>query len=316
MKNKSSLACEQAQPKKYVRCPLKTALLYIKGKCGNTYIKERLGKGLHQVVIMPDAACELEVMTSYGRRSSINKAEQKFCGYGHFLKNERGHILIIVKHFIEIQVMNHKTGSVLDQGAPSNRDTGLEYFEQCRDVFLRTEASYNTDAFGKEIDPFLNSCGPSELVLIGHTLPDHGLHYSEFDITGGPASEVPSYPVCSFVCDPIQKRMLGCIGKDYSEAEIIILSRTELPVDEYYRDDRLTPPADEIVNLTKKCLRSSDYSGRIRLRDRIDGKGELKIKLVIPKEEETKRDNKESQRILALFSKENFTLQKKIRLFR
>ncbi len=315
MRSKPSLPDEQGAPKKLVRCPFKTALHFIKDKCGNTFIQNRFGKGYNQVIILPDAALELMVMTSYGRRSSTNRFEQKFCGYGHFLRNEHGHILIIVKHFIEIQTFNGNTDRKTSRNT-SQKNPGMEYFDYCREEFLKTEVAYNTDAYGKEIDPFLSYCGPSELVLMGHTLPDHGVYYSEHDITGGSESTVPSYPVCSFVCDPIQKRMISCIGESYDEAEIIVLSRAEPHGDEYSDDDRLIPPTDEIVRLANRCLHNDGYSGSIRLRERIDGRADLSIDLVIPKPEENTRECKNSRKILAHFSKTNFNLRKKSSIIR
>ena len=77
--------------------------------------------------------------------------------------------------------------------------------------------------------------------------------------------------------------MLGSIGKDFAEAEIIVFSRGTAPREDIREDKRLIPPTDEIVRLTSQCIRTHGYAGDIRLRTRIDGRGCLKIKLVIPK---------------------------------
>ena len=97
------------------------------------------------------------------------------------------------------------------------------------------------------------------------------------------AARAASSPVCIFVCDPIRKKMLGSIGKDFAEAEIIVFSRGTAPQEDLSEDKRLIPPTDEIVRLASQCLRTRGYAGDIRLHTRIDGKGCLKIKLVIPK---------------------------------
>ena len=148
---------------------------------------------------------------------------------------------------------------------------------------MRTEDKFNTDAFGYQVDPFLKICGPSEYVLEGHTHPDLGVFYSQTDKVSGAARAALS-PVCIFVCDPIQKKMLGSIGKDFEDAEVIVFSRGTAPQEDSNEDERLIPPTNEIVRLTSQCLRTRGYAGDIRLRTRIDGRGCLKIKLVIPKE--------------------------------
>ena len=116
----------------------------------------------------------------------------------------------------------------------------------------------------------------------GHTHPDLGVFYSGTDRVSG-AARAASSPVCIFVCDPIRKKMLGSIGKDFAEAEILVFSRGTASPEELSEDKRLIPPADEIVRLASRCLRAQEYAGDLRLRTRIDGRGCLKIKLVLPK---------------------------------
>lgn len=77
--------------------------------------------------------------------------------------------------------------------------------------------------------------------------------------------------------------MLASIGKDFAEAEIVLLSRNATAREDLSKDKRLIPPTDEIVRLASQCLRTRGYTGGIRLRTRMDGKGCLKIKLVIPR---------------------------------
>lgn len=214
----------------------------------------------------------------------MNVYEQKFCGMGHFLVDDDGNVTIIISHIIEIQTMNRNPVGASNLGPDGEYNSGLDFLEYHREEFLRNEAKFNTDAFGYQVDPFLKLCGPSEFVLEGHTHPDLGVFYSETDKVSG-AARAASSPVCIFVCDPIRKKMLGSIGKDFAEAEIIVFSRGTASQEDISEDKRLLSPTDEIVRLTSQCLRTRGYAGDIRLHTRmLDGKGYLKIKLVIPKD--------------------------------
>lgn len=270
-------------PKTYPMCSLKKVMGIINNSCGNVYVSERHGKGNNKVIILPEAMLELEVMISYGRRSPMNAKEQKYAGYGHYMIDENSNNIIVVKHFIEIQTMNRNAVGASNLGPNGEYNHGLDFLEYHREEFLRTEAKYNTDAFGYPVDPFLKLCGPSEFVLEGHTHPDLGVFYSNTDKTSGSARAAKS-PVCIFVCDPIRKKMLGSIGKEFAEAEIIVYSRNKTDKEEQTCEDkRLIPPTDEIVRLVSQCLRTRGFSGNMRMRTRIGGKGCLKIKLVIPR---------------------------------
>lgn len=271
-----------ASPKTYPICPLKEVMNMIESKCGQVFIMERHGKGGNKVILLPEATRELEVMISYGRRSPMNANEQKYAGYGHYLMDENGHIFLIVNHFIEIQTMNRNAVGASNLGPNGEYNPGLDFLEYHREEFLRMEEKYNTDAFGCPVDPFLKLCGPSEFVLEGHTHPDLGVFYSGTDKRSG-AARAASSPVCIFVCDPIRKKMLGSIGKDFADAEVIVYGRGTDSREDLSEDKRLIPPTDEIVRLASQCLRTRGYAGNIRLRTRLDAKGCLKIKLIIPK---------------------------------
>lgn len=270
------------QPKAYPVCSLKKAMDIIKSKCGDVYVKERHGKGRNKVIILPEPEQELNSIISYGRRSPMNAYEQKLCGMGHFMVDDDGNVITIISHFIEIQTMNRSSVSASNLGPNGEYNPGLDFLEYHREEFLRNEAKFNTDAFGYQVDPFLKLCGPSEYVLEGHTHPDHSVFYSQTDKVSGAARAATS-PICIFVCDPIRKQMLGSIGKDFSEAEIVVFSRRATSLENVCKDKLLIHPADEIVRLTSQCLRTRGYSGKFRLHTRINGKGCLKIKLVIPK---------------------------------
>jgi len=270
------------QPKAYPVCSLKKAMEIIKNGCGDVYVKERHGKGRNKVIILPEPEQELTAIVSYGRKSPMNINEQKIYGMGHFLVDDDGNVITIISHFIEIQTMNRNPVSASNLGPNGEYNPGLDFLEYHREEFLRNEAKLNTDAFGYQVDPFLKLCGSSEFVLEGHTHPDLGVFYSETDKESG-AARAASSPICIFVCDPIRKKMLGSIGNDFAKAEIIVYSHGTSPQEGLSKDKRLIPPTDEIVRLASQCFRIRGYAGEIRLRTRIDGRGCLKIKLVIPK---------------------------------
>ena len=216
------------QPKTYPVCSLKKAMDIIKSKCGDVYVKERHGKGRSKVIFLPEPYQEFVAITSYGRRSPMNVNEQKLYGMGHILIDENGDPITIISHIIEIQTMNRNPVGASNLGPNGEYNPGLDFLEYHREEFLRNEAKFNTDAFGHQVDPFLKLCGPSEFVLEGHTHPDLGVFYSGTDKVSG-AARAASSPVCIFVCDPIRKKMLGSIGKDFAEAEIIVFSRGSAP---------------------------------------------------------------------------------------
>lgn len=275
-------------PRTYPVCSLTKAMDIIKSQCGDVvYVKERHGKGRNKVIILPEPAQELSSVVSYGRRSPMNVFEQKLCGLGHFMVDEDGNFITVVTHFIQIPTINRGPVGASNLGPGGSYNPGLDFLEYYREEFVKNEAKFNTDAFGYQVDPFLKLCGPSEFVLEGHTHPDLGVFYSSTDKVSG-AARAASSPVCVFVCDPIRKKMLGSIGKDFAEAEIIVFARSAgaAPQEDLSKDKRLIPPTDEIVRLASQCLHTRGYFGDIKLCTRIkDGRGCLKIKLVIPKAE-------------------------------
>lgn len=271
------------QPKTYPVCSLKKAMEMIETRCGDVSIRERHGQGFHKVIILPEAARELDVMISYGRRSPMNAKEQKYVGYGHFMKDEKGRLITIVKHYIEIQTMNRSAVSASNLGPGGEYNPGLDFLEYHREEFLKNEARYNTDASGNLIDPFLRLCGPSEFVQEGHTHPDLGVFFSGADKVSGSARAASS-PVCIFVCDPVRKKMLGSVGKNFAEAEVIVYSYSGNAKEDYYDDERLTPSANEIARLASQCICAHGYAGDIKVNTLMDGRMCLKIKLLTPRE--------------------------------
>ena len=271
-----------AAPRIYPFCPLKKAVDTVRNKCG-AGITEKHGKGRNKVIILPEAARELEVMVSYGRRSPMNASEQKFAGYGHFLKDENENVIAVVSHFIEIQTMNRNAVGASNLGPNGEQNPGLDFLAYHREEFLKAEAKFNTDAYGCQVDPFLKLCGPSEFVLEGHTHPDLGVFYSGTDRESG-AARAASAPICIFVCDPVRKKMLGSIGKDFAAAEVLVFSRGVSTSEESIRSKYAGTPSDEILRLARQCLASGRCTGDVRVRSRADGRNCLKLKLMYPGE--------------------------------
>lgn len=269
-------------PKTYPVCSYQKAMEIIKKGCGDVHIRERHGEGQNKVIILPEPEQELSSIVSYGRKSPMNASEQKLFGMGHFMVDDDGNVITVISHIIEIQTMNRSPVGASNLGPNGEYNPGLDFLEYHREEFLKNEFRCNKDAFGFQVDPFLKFCGPSEFVLEGHTHPNLGVFYSETDKVSG-AARAASSPICIFVCDPIRREMLGSIGKDFAEAEIVLLSRNATAREDLSKDKRLIPPTDEIVRLASQCLRTRGCTGGIRLRTRMDGKGCLKIKLVIPR---------------------------------
>lgn len=270
--------------KEYPILSMKKIMGLIRRNCGSVYVSERHGKGFYKVIVLPEAAREFAVMVSYGRRSPMNVLEQKYEGFGHILRDEHNNIILIVSHFIEIQTMNRNSIGASNLGPNGENNPGLDFLMYHRDEFIKNEHKYNTDAYGYQVDPFLDICGPSEFVLEGHTHPDLGVFYSGTDRQSGMARAAVS-PVCIFVCDPIRKQMLGSIGKNFTEAEIIVFSRRENISNSVPVNNKLETPQEligEIVRLANKCISYKGYSGKIN--DRTSGGKEyLSVKMIIPK---------------------------------
>lgn len=265
----------------YPKCTWEKITQTIKEKCG-TFIVEIYGDGPNRVIILPEATQELKTMTTFGRRSPLNLKEQKFVGYGHFIEDENGNFVTIVKHFIEIQTMNRSAVGASNLGPNGENNPGLDFLQYHREEFLAHEAEFNTDLNGHVIDPFMSLCGPSEYVLEGHTHPDLGVFFSDTDKRSG-AARAASSPIVIFVCDPVRKQMLGRIGKDFNKARVIVYERTSKNCsdEDYYRD--LRQPVEGIVRLTNDCIHSLGFEGRVKLRTKLNGKAYLKIWLKYPK---------------------------------
>ena len=77
----------------------------IEKNCGS-FQAERHGKGRHYVFFLPEAAEELTMMVSYGRRSPMNHLEQKYIGLGHFFLEKDGRVNVVVSHFLQVHTMN------------------------------------------------------------------------------------------------------------------------------------------------------------------------------------------------------------------
>jgi len=270
--------------KDYPICSFQKVTEIIKTNCGNVYVSERHGKGFNKIIILPEATKELEAMIAYGRKAPINVREQKYLGYGHFLTDENGGTITIVKHFIEIQTVNRSSTGASNLGPNGEKNPGIDFLQYYREEFLKYEDRLNTDAEGNMVDPFMSMCGSSEYVLEGHTHPDLGVFYSSTDRISGTA-RAGSKPICIFVCDPIRKKMLGSTGKDFMEAEVIVYSKYSYSPEEVVDYMGCISPTDKIVQLANGCIKAYGYEGNIKVRRRRNGKAVLKLKLNYPMED-------------------------------
>ena len=140
---------------------------------------------------------ELTSIISYRRRSPMNVNEQKFGGYGHFLRNPAGGMIAVIKHFIEVPTVNRTPVSAGNLGPNGELNPALDFLEYVRAEFFRTEKQFNTDAYGCEVDPFLELCGGSEFVMECHTHPDLGVFWSAADRRSG-SHRAGNKPLCIF----------------------------------------------------------------------------------------------------------------------
>ena len=256
----------------------------IKDECRDAYLAERHGNGNNKVFVLPEAKWELDHIVSYGRRSPKNHCEQKFNGYGHIFLNPTGHINTVITHFIEIPTKNRGKTSASNLGPNGEYNEGIDFLVYYREEFLKKEREYNTDASGYPVNPFLKNSTGSEFVLEGHTHPDLGVFFSETDRETG-FHRAATMPICSFVCDPIRRKMLACIGKNFEAAEIILFDRKS-PMMIESNSTLLTSnftEIDDVVRSVSCHLNKNGYKGYIRAHTRFDGKVSLKIKMIIPK---------------------------------
>lgn len=216
-------------PREFAVLSLNDISRIVEERCGNVFVLERHGEGSNHVIILPEAFQEFKSIVSYHRVSPMNRCEQKYIGLGHFFADKEGNISVVVSHFIQFHTMNRTTISASSLGPNGERNPGVDFLEYYRNEYIQSENVYNTDAFGFSVDPFVDKYGHSEFVLDGHTHPNLGTFFSNTDIQSGTA-HAGQLPVCIFVCDPIRGEMLGRIGKDFSDAQVIVYDR-ELCVD-------------------------------------------------------------------------------------
>lgn len=246
------------EEKKYAELSCEEIMEIIKEKCGSTAFDESYGDGEHTVFFLPEAADELKSMVSYGRRSPMNIKEMKFIGLGHFFKAKDERVSIVVSHFLQIFTTNRTSVSAENLGPDGEHNPGLEFLEYYRNEFLEYEKKCNIDAFGKQVDPFL-SYGASEYVLEGHTHPDLGVFWSSTDRKSGMARAAKK-PVCIFVCDPVRKKMLGCIGSGFENARVIVVKRQQSEVHDVKEKSEKCEKEEKLVK-EEKCVLCS-HEGR------------------------------------------------------
>lgn len=286
----------ERKPRKPVVYPgmsFEEVLNTIEKECGGPLAVKSYGRGKHKVIILPEAVNEFRVMVSFGRRSPKNRKEQKYNGYGHFLDGGDGNVIIVVSHFIEVLTMNRSAVHASNLGPGGEPNPGLDFLEYYREEFLSSEKEYNKDADGCLEDPFLDICGSSEFVLEGHTHPDLGVFWSLQDRKTG-AARAASSPVCIFVCDPVRREILGCVGKTFEEAEVIFYNRDNKqntdtffpePAQETAQETAHRIHVNELVYQAQQCISLRGCSGRIQCHTGILGDLKVSIKLKVPKEQ-------------------------------
>ena len=127
------------EPKKYPTLSIKKVCAMIEERCGSVRITERHGRECgNYAVILPEAMQELTSIISYRRRSPMNVNEQKFGGYGHFLRNPAGGMIAVIKHFIEVPTVNRTPVSAGNLGPNGELNPALDFLEYVRAEFFRT----------------------------------------------------------------------------------------------------------------------------------------------------------------------------------
>lgn len=244
----------------------------------NAVVGERYGSGKNKVILLPEAAERLYSIVSYGRRSPMNFCEQKINGLGHFLIDEEGNHITVISHVIEINTMNRTPYGASITAPDGSYNHGLEFFSYYSDEFVQHEAEFNTDAFGFKADPFLKLCGASEYAADIHTHPSLGVFFSSADRNNG-AARAASLPIAIMVIDPIKKKMLAATGKDFEDTEIIIYKRRQKASDGDISRNSADTDMDRLHRIIGKCK-----GGDLKVRTRINGQKEIRIRLLLPKE--------------------------------
>ena len=222
-------------------------------ECRNCTVIEKHGRGDNKVLILPEAFKELKTMITYGRESPMNVKEQKFAGFGHFIKDSLTGYVIIISHFIEILTKNRSRVNASNLGPNGEYNDGLGFLEYHREEFIKGERTFNKDEDGYLVDPFLPICGSSEFCLEGHTHPNLGVFLSTQDRESG-AARASKSPVCVFVCNPIRKEMLGVVGNNFEASEVLVYSHKtgmSLEISSGRRDNDLI---GELSRLSSRCL--------------------------------------------------------------
>ena len=195
---------------------LKKLIAVIEGKCAPSK-PIRFGKGKHTLIILPEAWEELKQMICFGKRRAVNRYEQHYEGLGHYLRDENGSTIIVVTHFMYIYSGNRgPSHATIISGSDASM---LDVLEQELAIYNELEAKFSKDEAGYYLDPLLEACGPSRVVVFGHTHPGIGVFFSQTDHGSHYATE--KAPLASVVCDPIQKQMKCMMGVDHADAQII-----------------------------------------------------------------------------------------------
>lgn len=211
----STGAKRHKKPMELIEVPVKMVPSEIKSNCA-PFEEDTYGEGRHVLYIIPEAYYEFSEYVKYGRKRACNANEQQYIGLGHNFVDSNRSIYTVVTRIIPIY--SASSGPTHAKAVSEENDTALDALEKERGIQNQLETMYNTDENGYTIDPFLNY-GPSRVVLFGHTHPDLGCFFSSVDHRSNYSS--PTFPIVTFVCDPIRKDMKAMVGVDCEPMKIV-----------------------------------------------------------------------------------------------
>lgn len=224
---------------------------------------EKYGKGVHMVIILPEAMAEFDAMVGWGRRTPNNAYEQLYQGIGHVFVDKSESVTLVISHFLYIYAADRSPVSACV--FKGSYDSIMERIAYEREVYNRNEIKYNRAPQGYSYDPFVVKCGKSIPVLYGHTHPNIGVFFSPDDRTSGFASA--SLPAATFVADPIRKEMKAMIGIGQEDARILALrysTAVNRTTERKKEDNRVRPSGMTVRDAYEsilKCCNAINTSG-------------------------------------------------------
>ena len=206
------------------------------------------GEGHHVLYIVPEAYREFSEYVKYGKKRPCNVYEQQYIGLGHNFIDTNRRIQSVVTKIIPIYSASR--GPCHANAISENNDAMLDILDNERKIQNQLEAELNIDEDGYTIDPFLEY-GPSKVILFGHTHPELSCFFSSVDHRSNYST--PTFPIVTFVCDPIQKDMKAMVGINCESMKIIVCR----PKTELYPSTQQHAPASREFTLDELWQRAS-----------------------------------------------------------